>query len=112
MDLRTTNPELYANITSGHHPPRLPANEDAISEVIDMEGNEDVEHSVGEVCQVVLNACTAGEAARPLGDFPEYEDEQESEDAAIPPPIPIRLTRSGRAPRPSSRYKSANWEAH
>lgn len=115
LDLRTTNPELYADITSGHHPPPPPAaDEDIIPEPDDVPVNEDVDHTVEEVCSVILNARSADEAARVLAEVPEFDDEEPEQDkeAILPPASPATVTRSGRASRRPSRYNHTNWRRH
>lgn len=76
LDLHTTDPELYTEVTAGRHPLLpVPANEGAMPTPYDIPENKDVDHTVEEVQAVVLNVHTAEEVAQPLNNVAELEEE-------------------------------------
>ena len=124
LNLRTSDPDMYASITSGvqalpaddeikttlEDTPTLHSREDDIGEVGD--------YTVDELCKLVLTSMSASEVAErvidKLGESDEDIDDSELEDHALvpPPAVSTITTRSGRAPCLSSRYTGLNWVAH
>ncbi|KAG8724344.1 hypothetical protein FRC11_002133 [Ceratobasidium sp. 423] len=81
LDLRTTDPQLYAELATGSFP--RPTASDVVDEdmMIDSEyvpENEDVGHGAAEVIDLVLNARSAGEAAESFEEEPQFEEEDDS----------------------------------
>ncbi|KAG8680517.1 hypothetical protein FRC11_002376 [Ceratobasidium sp. 423] len=71
----------HKELTSGSFP--WPTASDVVDEdmMIDSEyvpENENVGHGAAEVIDLVLNACSAGEAAEPFEEEPEFEEEDDS----------------------------------
>lgn len=108
LELRTTDPDFYTEITSGRHsrPPTWVNDIDNLDESDFLEG--DVDHSVDRIASAVLNARTAAEAVHALQVQEEADFEEEDSSAPLLP-TPMRAAPSGKALRISSRYCNIDW---
>jgi hypothetical protein len=110
LDLRTTNPQLYAELTSGNHPPPPgSAVVDATPEARNVVEDEDGDRMVDEVYAHVLNAHTADEADQPLGSMGEFEQEDSEEFSLTEPVLPPTAPAKAPGPRRSSRLRGSNY---
>jgi hypothetical protein len=110
LDLCTTNPQLYAELTSGNHPPPPgSAVEDATPKAGNVVEDEDGDCMVDEVYAHVLNVCTAGKADQPLGSMGEFEQEDSEEFSLTEPVLLPTAPAKAPAPRRSSRLRGSNY---
>ncbi|KAG8738014.1 hypothetical protein FRC10_007407 [Ceratobasidium sp. 414] len=120
LSLGVSSPTVYAEIMAGPHPDSAEelagAESGPFAESTDLELEDDTDHTVEEVSALVLAASSAVEAGRPLAQVSNSDDELESdEDQEVAQPLPAAVTpttRSGRAPRLSSRYCGNDWVCH
>ncbi|KAG8692274.1 hypothetical protein FRC09_011339 [Ceratobasidium sp. 395] len=113
MEVFTSDPALYRELTSGAHPslPVQLAEDDAEPFADEANEDEDLNPAVDEVCELILGSRTAQEAAQPINSPSEVEGEEDED--IMPVPVPTTSgtvsTRSGRATRLPTRFSDANW---
>ncbi|KAG8702167.1 hypothetical protein FRC11_011641 [Ceratobasidium sp. 423] len=78
LDLHTTNPQFYGELTSGHYP--CPTASEVVDKDIILESehipkSKDDGHRVNEAVALILNAWTADEAAQPMVEEPKFEED-------------------------------------
>lgn len=120
LSLSVSDPTVYAEIMGSI--PSASGDEPAITqsiphaELTDQGLEDDLDHTVEELSDMILASNSAGEAAMPLDEVIDFDYQPESdgnsEAPKVLPATTVSTTRSGRAPRLSSRYCGNDWVGH